>query len=117
MAIPRAEGKAGGYIRAASLSTAMFVVRLRSGGLLLYSPVHIHPGSTLAALLATLGPVEWLVVASSAHTLQVSTVTATFPTAMVVGHRDAEMKLLAASDAALPRGQLDYDISITQEDR
>ena len=72
MAIPKAEGQAGGYIRAASLSTSMFVVRLRSGGLLLYSPVHVHLGSTLANLLAKLGPVEWLVLASSAHTLQVS---------------------------------------------
>ena len=73
----------------------MMVVKLKSGGLLLYAPVKIHKEDKqlLFSWLESLGPVKWLVVASSAHTLCVPDAVKAFPDARIVGPKAAEEKL------------------------
>ena len=73
----------------------MIVVRLDSGGVLLYAPVKIHQEAKelLFSWLESIGPVEWVVAASSAHTLFLPDVVATFPKAKIVGPKVAEEKL------------------------
>ena len=73
----------------------MMVVKLNSGGILLYAPVKIHKDAKelLYAWLESLGRVEWIVAASSAHTLCFPDVLEAFPEAKVVGPKVAEEKL------------------------
>ena len=49
----------------------MVVVKLNGGGLLLYAPVKMHKEAPelILSWLESLGPVQWLVTASAAHTL------------------------------------------------
>ena len=78
-----------------SWSLNMIVVKLNSGGLLLYTPVRVHKEANqlLTSFLQSLGPVEWLVVASGAHTLCLPDVIEAFPNAKIVGPKIAEEKL------------------------
>ena len=55
------------------------VVRLNSGGLLLYAPMRIREEEGFAAWLESLGKVEWIVIGSSFHTLILPTVLARYP--------------------------------------
>ena len=73
----------------------MMVVRLNSGGILLYAPVKIHKDAKtlLYSWLESLGPVEWVVAASSAHTLCFPDVIESFPEAKTVGPKVAQEKL------------------------
>ena len=50
---------------------------------------------------------EWIVIASGAHTLSIGSVVARYPDAKVIGPPQAEAKLNVNS--SLPRGKLDYD--------
>ena len=73
----------------------MIVVKLDSGGVLLYAPVKIHKEAKelLYSWLESIGPVEYVVVASSAHTLFLPDVVETFPEAKIIGPKFAEEKL------------------------
>ena len=73
----------------------MIVVKLDSGGVLLYAPVKIHKEAKelLHSWLESIGPVRYVVVASSAHTLLLPDVVETFPDAKVIGPKFAQEKL------------------------
>ena len=85
----------------------MVVVKLNSGGILLYSPVKIQENSDLWRWLEQQGKVEWVVLGSSEHTLQLPAVLAMFPSAKVVASTTAGRKL--AWVGALPKNRLDVD--------
>ena len=55
------------------------VVRLNSGGLLLYAPSRIREEEGFASWLDSLGKVEWIVIGSSFHTLSLPNVLARYP--------------------------------------
>ena len=97
----------------------MMVVKLDGGGILLYSPVRIQRDSDLWRWLEQQGKVEWIVLGSSEHTLQLPEVISTFPTAKVVASTTAGKKL--AWVGALPKGKLDFDytqpLSLTEANR
>ena len=73
----------------------MIVVKLDSGGVLLYAPVKIHKEAKelLYSWLESIGPIEYVVVASSAHTLFLPDVVESFPNAKIIGPKFAEEKL------------------------
>ena len=73
----------------------MMVVKLNSGGLLLYAPVKVHMDAKhlLVEFLESLGPVKYLVAASSAHTLFLPDAIKAFPDAKVAGPKQAEEKI------------------------
>ena len=56
---------------------------------------------------------EWLVIASSAHTLNIQPVVQRYPEAKVIGPPSAEAKLNHIS--ALPRGKVDFDSTNADE--
>ena len=85
----------------------MVVVKLNTGGILLYSPVRIQENSDLWKWLEQQGKVEWIVLGSSEHTLQLPDVLAKFPSAKVVASTTAGRKL--AWVGALPKDRLDFD--------
>ena len=51
-----------------------FIVKLNNGNLLLYAPVRIRDEVGFGTWIETLGKVEWIVVASSFHTLSLPNV-------------------------------------------
>ena len=55
------------------------VVKLNSGGLLLYAPSRIREEEGFAGWLDSLGKVEWIVIGSSFHTLSLPSVLARYP--------------------------------------
>ena len=73
----------------------MVVVKLNSGGLLLYAPVKVHKDAEhlLISFLESLGPVQYLVAVSSTHTLCLPDAIKAFPDAKVVGPKQAEEKM------------------------
>ena len=56
----------------------MLVVRLESGALLLYAPVRMREEVGFGTWLDSLGRVEWIIVASSSHTLNIKFATERF---------------------------------------
>jgi len=70
-----------------------FVIKLNSGSLLLYAPVRIRDEVGFGDWLATLGKVEWIVVASAYHTLNIKAVAERYPDAKIIGAPAAEAKL------------------------
>ena len=92
--------------KAGPWSQNMMVVKLNSGGVLLYCPVKLH--QDMVDFIATLGPVEWIVLGSSAHNNYPPGVIARYPRARVVGASLSEDKLAAVN--ALPRKRLDYNV-------
>ena len=58
-------------------------------------------------VLSVKGKVEWVVIASGCHTLNIQAVVARYPEAKIIGPPQAEAKLHFIN--ALPRGKLDYD--------
>merc|ERR1719309_1150954 len=59
-------------------------VKLNNGSLLLYSTVRIREEVGFGSWLDSLGKVEWIVIASSYHTLSVQSVVARYPEANIV---------------------------------
>ena len=94
------------YARSSMFETGMFVVRLNNGEVLLYCPVRVHDDSRLSRLLDGLGPVRYIVMGSSYHSLHLPSVVRRYPEAAVIGSRQGEVKLRAVS--ALPRGRFDH---------
>ena len=106
-AISQEDGRKGAWCKASQSKLIMCVVKLKSGDILLYCPVHIHEGTQLQKWLYDLGPVKYVVIGSCYHTNYIPSTTKRFPEAKVIGTTMAEMKLNAVK--ALPRSQLDYD--------
>ena len=85
----------------------MILVRLNSGGLLLYAPVKIHDETLFGQFLKDLGKVEYIVAPSSEHNLQLPAIIKKFPEAKIVATKINEMKLNHIK--ALPRKKIDFD--------
>jgi len=86
----------------------MVVVKLNNGGLALYAPVKMHKDDAphlLVDWLKSLGTVEWLIGASSAHTLVMGDAIAAFPDAKVVGPEVCQEKFKYAN---LMKDKFDY---------
>jgi len=92
--------------KAAKNPLKMFVVKLNSGSLLLYTPVRIREEVGFGTWIDSLGPVEWIVVGSSYHTLNIKAVAERYPDAKIVGSSAAEEKLNFTN--ALIRKNFDY---------
>ncbi|XP_023326307.1 uncharacterized protein LOC111699805 isoform X2 [Eurytemora carolleeae] len=84
----------------------MVVVKLNSGDLFLYNPVKVRNETGFEDWLNGLGKVKYIAIASAYHTLQISGITKKYPDALIIGPREAELKLKVAN--ALPRGKFDY---------
>ena len=95
--------------KAGSLSKTLrcIVVKLNSGSLLVYAPVRIREEVEFGTWLDSLGPVEWIVVASSYHTLHIQSVAERYPNAKIIGAPAAEDKLNFVN--ALIRKKFDYN--------
>jgi len=91
----------------------MFVVRLSGGSLLLYSPCRIREDAGLKAWLDSLGRVDWIVVGSCYHTLNLQAVIKQYPEARVVGTPAAQDKLNVIK--ALPREK--FDVNAEDKDK
>jgi len=91
----------------------MFVVKLTGGSLLLYSPCRIREDTGLKSWLDSLGRVEWIVVGSSYHTLNLQAVVSQYPHARLVGTQAAQDKLKVIN--ALPRGK--FDVNAQDQDK
>jgi len=96
-------------MEAGPMSIKMFVVKLNSGALLLYAPVRIRQEVAFGDWLDKLGPVEWIVVASSYHTLNIRAVAERYPEAKIVGSPEAEDKLKFVN--GLVRNKFDYNLT------
>ena len=74
----------------------MIVIKLNSGGLALYNPCKLHKKDApqlIADWLDSLGPVQWLINASSAHTMFMGNVMVDYPEAKVIGPEYAQEKI------------------------
>lgn len=107
-ALYKEKGYCADTVRAAQSNCLnMIVVKLNSGGLLLYCPVQVRDEPGFGKWLDSLGPVEWIVVGSSSHTTYIPSVIKRYPYAKIISAKVAELKLLAAK--ALPNSKVDYD--------
>lgn len=84
----------------------MIVVKLDSGSLLLYAPVAIRPEVDFGEWLDALGKVEWVVVPSAAHTLNMKATVERYPSAKIIGPEAAEAKVKLVTK--LPRENFDF---------
>lgn len=87
------------------LGTRMTVLRLPSGGLLLYSPVRLD--AELQSALAELGPVEHILAPSKVHHLFVGDCVAAYPDAELLGapglpDKRADLSFAAVIDETAP---------------
>jgi hypothetical protein len=96
-----------------TMANVMAVVKLKSGGVLLFNPAVIHAGTETAAWLAEMGPVRYIVAGSSAHSVHLAEVVTQHPDAKMIGPPGTQDKLVAAG--VLPRGKLDAVLA-TQHD-
>lgn len=94
-------------IEACDSELKCFVVKLNSGSLLLYSTVRIREEVGFGSWLDSLGKLEYIVVASSYHTLSVQSVGTRYPEAKIIGAPAAQAKLNVIN--ALVRNKFDYD--------
>ena len=86
---------------------SMAVVKLNSGGLLLYCPVMIREEHGFRAWLEGLGKVEWIVVGSCFHTNYLAGVFKLYPEAKVIGTPASQDKVKLVK--GLPRDKYDYN--------
>jgi len=89
------------------------VVKLNSGSVLLYAPVRVRDEVGFGEWLDAIGKVEWVVVASSFHTLCLPAILARYPQAKVIAATQAQDKLNKAN--ALVRGKVDFSSSVDEE--
>jgi len=88
----------------------MIVIKLNSGGLALYNPCKLHKKDApqlIADWLDSLGPVQWLINASSAHTMFMGNVMADYPEAKVIGPEYAQEKIKFAKQMG-EKSKYDY---------
>lgn len=93
----------------------MFVVKLNSGSLLLYSPVKIREEHGFKSWLDGLGKVEYIIVGSCFHTNYLSGVFKQYPEAKIVGTPAAHDKLNVIQ--ALPRNLDKFDVNCQDADQ
>jgi len=84
----------------------MMVVKLDNGSLLIYAPTRIRDETGFGAWLDNLGKVEWIVIGSSEHNLNIPAALKRYPNAKVIGSAVSEMKLEYVG--ALKNNRLDY---------
>ena len=107
------EGKKGDYCKAVQSIMFMAVVKLKSGDILLYSPIQIHDGTKLDNWLKELGTVKYIIIASSFHTNYLPSTLKRYPDAVYIGTKISERKLRACN--ALPKQKLDYNILLESD--
>lgn len=71
----------------------MVVVKLNNGDIMLYSPTRVREETGFAEWLEGLGPVKWVVLGSSAHTLFIPSVYERYPNANYISSGVAWSKL------------------------
>jgi len=71
----------------------MVVVRLNNGDVMLYCPTKVRGDGEFIKWLEGLGPVKWVVVGSSAHTLFIPKVFERYPSATYISSKDAWSKI------------------------
>ena len=98
-------------LAAPATKLVMLVVRLASGGLLLYGAVRAR--EEVVAWLAALGRVEWVVAPAAYHTLFLPSMLAEFPRARLLAPAQAAAKLRHVG--ALASNTLHFDSSNMEE--
>merc|ERR1719154_1060933 len=93
----------------------MAVVKLNNGEVMLYSPVKVRTDTGFSDWLERIGPVKWVVMGSSSHTLQIPGVMNSFPEASYVSCKSAWNKLRLTKDWKLIKDNPDYDYSNPEE--
>jgi len=86
----------------------MIVVKMNNGDVMLYSPVRVREENGFAEWLESIGPVKWLVLGSSAHTLEIPSVLDRYPEATCIGSRDAWMKIKHVPGVTKTSPDFDY---------
>jgi len=71
----------------------MIVVKLNNGDIMLYCPTRVREETGFSEWLEGMGPVKWVVLGSSAHTLFIPSVYERYPSATYISSGDAWMKL------------------------
>jgi len=87
----------------------MIVIKLNSGGVMLFAPVKIHDETEFGKFLAGLGDVKYIVAPSCEHNLQLPGIINKYPNAKIVAHSTTEKKLNNLQ--VLRKGKLDSDFS------
>ena len=92
----------------------MFVVKLSSGGLLLYAPLPVRGEvAEFAEWFDSLGEVEWIVLSSSWHNQHIKQIVERYPRAKVVGPMSGEGKVKFVME--LQRGRFDFHTTHPEE--
>ena len=112
-AIDVKEGIKGAYCKAVKQMLIMAVVKLKSGDILLYSPIQIHEGTILDNWLKDLGPVKYVIIGSCYHTLHLKSTLKRYPDAICIGTTTSEQKLNAVD--ALLKQKLDYNFLVESD--
>jgi len=87
----------------------MSVVKLNNGDLLLYSPVKIHDDVDFGRWLENLGVVKWIVLGTSAHSLQLPAVMKKYPEATYIASKDSWQKLVHFKGWKKQKADFEYD--------
>jgi hypothetical protein len=87
----------------------MPVVKLNNGDVLLYCPVRVRDETGFAEWLEGIGPVKWVVVGSSAHTLMIPSVIKRYPEATYISSKDAWDKLAFMDGWPKKKADFEYD--------
>jgi len=87
----------------------MPVVKLNNGDVLLYCPVRVRDETGFAEWLEGIGPVKWIVVGSSAHTLMIPSIMKRYPDATYISSKDAWTKLSGMDGWPKKKADFEYD--------
>lgn len=85
----------------------MLVAKLNNGDVMLYSPVRVREEHGFAEWLESIGPVKWLVLGSSSHTMEVQSVLERYPDATCIAAQEVFLKLQYTP--GVTKKQPDYD--------
>jgi len=103
------DGKTQQNIRAAGANENMMtVVKLNNGDVMLYSPVRVREEFGFAEWLDSIGPVKWIVLGSSAHTMEVASVLERYPDATCIAAKEAFDKLQHTPGIIKTKPDFDY---------
>merc|ERR1712107_718038 len=94
--------------KACNNQSRMSVIKMNSGGLILYNPVKIREEHGFKSWLDSLGNVQWIIVGSCAHTLFLPAIFKMYPEARIAGTETAWEKLKVIK--ALPRNLEKFDV-------
>lgn len=105
-----AKGKCTETIKAVGpFALNMPVVKLNNGDVLLYCPVRVRDETGFAEWLEGIGPVKWVVVGSSAHTLMIPSIMQRYPEAVYISAKDAWDKLSFMDGWPKKKADFEYD--------